>query len=618
MKSRTSFFNGVIFRKNMTRFAPVWGLYTLCLLLGMLLMLDRNIEYWFAANLASMCSGMAIVNLGYALVVALVLFGDLYNTRMCHALHAMPLRRECWFTTHVISGMVFSLLPTAIMAAASEVFLANNPTMADGWQIPLYFFAAANLEYLFFFALAVFAVMCSGNRLAMALTYSIVNFASYIAYFLIDTLIRPMYYGAVSPAEIFLLLCPVANICQIPLVVCQRDRNPATNEFELSGTFYLDEGWLYIGILAVLGLALLLIARQMYRRRKLECAGDFLATSRLAPVFMVVFPIVVGTVFQFVPGNFFSIGYNWDFPVFLYVGLAVGWFAGRMLLERQTKVFGSLKNWLGYLALTAAVVGSLYGLSLDPFGVEDYVPSVEDVQSATMRDSYRGEVKTEDPAEIQDIITIQRGILKDKLTAEEGSAGIMEAYIKAVETSQPYVDNWSMDEIAEKFGYRKYTSIDITYELKNGWTVCREYWMWTDTDAAALAKPYLSSLEALFHNNMEIRTAEDLLALVRAPRYLYVDNCQLPEEYLTAENVRSFFEAVIADCAAGNMVQTDGFHEGAVVDTPERYSLYYPVEMDLVEEGLYFTIYADSENCMAWMEETGIRDYVMGHRDQLG
>jgi glycosyltransferase involved in cell wall biosynthesis len=91
-----------------------------------------------------------------------------------------------------------------------------------------------------------------------------------------------------------------------------------------------------------------------------------------------------------------------------------------------------------------------------------------------------------------------------------------------------------------------------------------------------------------------------------------------PEEYLTAENVRSFFEAVIADCAAGNMVQTDGFHEGAVVDTPARYSLYYPVEMDLVEEGLYFTIYADSENCMAWMEETGIRDYVTEHRGQLG
>lgn len=616
MKSRTSFFNGVIFRKNLTRFAPVWGLYTLCLLLGMMLMLDRNIEYWFAANLASMCSGMALVNLGYALVTAQVLFGDLYNTRMCNALHAMPLRRECWFATHVISGLVFSLLPTAIMAAASEVFLVNNPTMANGWQIPLYFLASSNLEYLFFFALAVFAVMCSGNRLAMGLIYGIVNFASYIAFFLIDTLVRPMYYGAVTPSEIFALLCPVAKIVNLTLVECQRNRNPETQEFELAGTFHLGEGWWYVAILALLGIVLLLIARQMYSRRKLECAGDLLATPKLAPVFMVVFPIVVGTVFQFVPGNLF--GYNWDMPTFLYVGLAVGWFAGRMLLERQTGVFGSLKNWLGFLALTAAVVGGLYGLSLDPFGVEDYVPAAADVKKVTMLDSYRGVVETEEIAEIQDIIAIQQGILEDKLTGEEGSAGIVEAYNRAVETGQPYVGSLGMDAVAEKMGYRKYASIDITYELKNGWTVYREYYLWTDTEAAARIKPYLSRLEALFYNNEDINSSEDLLALVRAPRYLYVDNCQLPEEFLTAQNVRTLFEAIIADCEAGNMVQTDGFHEGVVVDTPARYCTYYPLELDLVEKGFYLNIYADSENCMAWMEETGIRDYVSQNADRLG
>ena len=45
MKSRTSFFNGVIFRKNLTRFAPVWGLYTLCLLLGLMLVISVSDVY---------------------------------------------------------------------------------------------------------------------------------------------------------------------------------------------------------------------------------------------------------------------------------------------------------------------------------------------------------------------------------------------------------------------------------------------------------------------------------------------------------------------------------------------------------------------------------------------
>ena len=31
MKSRISFFNATVFKKNLTRFAPAWGLYTVLL-----------------------------------------------------------------------------------------------------------------------------------------------------------------------------------------------------------------------------------------------------------------------------------------------------------------------------------------------------------------------------------------------------------------------------------------------------------------------------------------------------------------------------------------------------------------------------------------------------------
>ena len=42
MQLKTSFCNGTIFRKNLTRFAPVWGVYTLCLLLGIFLMYSNG------------------------------------------------------------------------------------------------------------------------------------------------------------------------------------------------------------------------------------------------------------------------------------------------------------------------------------------------------------------------------------------------------------------------------------------------------------------------------------------------------------------------------------------------------------------------------------------------
>jgi len=592
----------------MTRFAPVWLLYTLCLLLGMFLMLDSNLEYWFAANLASMCSGMAIVNFGYALLVAQVLFGDLWNTRMCNALHAMPLRRECWFNTHVVSGLAFSLVPTAIMAAASELFLVNNPTMANGWQIPLYFLLASNLEYLFFFGLAVLAAFCAGNRVGMAVIYIIANFFSYLAYFLVETLITPMYYGAVTPADFYELLCPVSHISSSQLIHCERQKIPGTGEYALYGTFRLAEGWLYVAILAVVGVVLLMMALQMYRRRKLECAGDFLSTKKLEPVFMVVFSITVGGVFQFIPDVF--LGFRQDIPVFLFVGIVVGWFAGRMLLERQTKVFGRMKNWLGMLAMVLAVVAVLFAAGQDPFGVEDWVPDAADVKKVTMQLNYRGVLETERPEEIVDVIAIHRGILAEKLTEAEANAGPEAAYNQAIKMPEVLSGKWSVSDMGEKIGYRQYANIRITYELVNGWTASREYYMWADTEIAALANRYFSRLDAIFYHSDNIRSAEDLLALVRSPEYMYVDNRMLPERFLTADNVSGLFEAIIADCEAGTMTQTDSFHEGAVVDTEDRFLRGYHVEVNLVEEGFYFSVYADSENCMQWLEDTGILNYI--------
>ena len=35
MKLKTSFFDKTILRKNITRFAPLWGIYQLCLLVGL-------------------------------------------------------------------------------------------------------------------------------------------------------------------------------------------------------------------------------------------------------------------------------------------------------------------------------------------------------------------------------------------------------------------------------------------------------------------------------------------------------------------------------------------------------------------------------------------------------
>ena len=73
MRSRTSCFNATVFRKNLLRFAPVWGVYTLCLVMGILLLYTNGggmKQYHFARHMTDLVEIMALVNLVYAPIVA--------------------------------------------------------------------------------------------------------------------------------------------------------------------------------------------------------------------------------------------------------------------------------------------------------------------------------------------------------------------------------------------------------------------------------------------------------------------------------------------------------------------------------------------------------------------
>ena len=115
MKSRTSSFNLTVFKKDITRFAPAWGAYLIFLLLVLMNVSGESDAYWRLRNVPDAILAMAVVNLIYACVVAQLIFGDLYNSRLCNALHAMPVTREGWFVTHTASGLACSFLPNLVL-----------------------------------------------------------------------------------------------------------------------------------------------------------------------------------------------------------------------------------------------------------------------------------------------------------------------------------------------------------------------------------------------------------------------------------------------------------------------------------------------------------------------
>ena len=312
MKSKTSFCNGTAVRKDLSRFAPLWVLYLLCLLLGLaLLYVDNENLFWFANNMGELIHNSAVINLIYAPLVAMLLFGDLYNSRMCNALHAMPLKRGCWFGSHVIAGLLFSIIPTAIFCVLAAPLLMNTCVVGGGW-IALWAFLGMNLIYLCFFGIAVFSVFCAGNRFGMAAIYALLNGGAYIVYFLIDFIYTPMLYGVITPNQLVYNLTPMYHMTNFQYISTMNNLYQLRELFgeELKGavaTFAITEEWFRLWILAGVGFGFSLLGLVLYKLRHLECAGSAVAFPILRPVFEVLCAIFVAAAAQFFLYNFLGL-----------------------------------------------------------------------------------------------------------------------------------------------------------------------------------------------------------------------------------------------------------------------------------------------------------------------
>jgi len=600
MKSKASFSKTAL-RKDLSRFWPVWIGYILWLIIMQVMQSNNDMTYWYAANIAEGIAVMGVVNMAYGLVVAQMLFGDLFQTRMAYGLHALPLKREQWYSAHITAGFLFSLLPTVLVTVFSEIIIARYSAMVSGWQLPLYWFAASNLQYVFFFGLAVFCAMVAGSRLAMAAVYAILNFASLLVYLLVDQFYAPLLFGVTAMSTVFEILCPVQRLLTLKSIDCNRRETGnlyidsfGVEQREYIGTFTVEApGWIYTFMLAGLGILLLLVARQIYKKRQLERAGDFMAVRWLDPVFQVVFTVVCAAGFHAVCMLFFgirrenSIGSFYILPA---IGLTAGWFAGRMLLERSTRVF-RLKNFVGFGLITAVMAGSLLLTHWDPLGIETWIPEPDEVEYATLRMNYRNGYTTEEAVEIQDFTRLHELALEQRVSVHP-------------DYDDSYFNPYTRDPQA--------VQIILQYTGKNGLPVQRNYYVLAEGESGELVRKYTSRLDVLLPH-LRVNDAEDLRNEFRDARYITVNNSQVPAEALTEDFLRDFADAVAADTEAGNMVQSGVFHPEPVIrkegTMPE--DLYYlVVDMQCEESWISFLVYADCENILAVLEPTGVLEAV--------
>lgn len=579
MKLKTSYFNLTVLKKDLTRFSPVWGLYAIFQLLFVLLVWgDENDPARFAVNASDIMMSMGILNLLYAGLCGFLLFGDLFKPRMCNMLHALPMRREGWFLTHFASGILFCLLPNLAGALLAALLLQQYAYAAFLWL------AVMMLQYLFFFGSVVFAVMCAGNVLGGIAVYGLFNFLAVLVAWLAVTFYEPVMYGMKLHIEYLAEFSPAVAFSTAKYFDFVYDNMDTVANFSFS-----PEDWQYLAVAGGVGLVLLGLALLIYRRRDLESAGDLIALKPVAPVFLVIYTLCMGAVMYFV-ADAFSNGLEY---VFLLIGFAIGFFTGKMLLEKRINVF-RLKNAARFGILVAAFVLSIVIAIADPFGITRYVPNADSI--AVVRIG---------PYSSAYYIANESCMLTDP----EDIARIVEMHTELVRTRPQDGDD----------------TVYLQYETKTGVLIERQYPVVVDGSVGKLLKEYYSSPECIFgtadidwllqhiqeiniyfhdeeiHQVSMINNGADGTEMRITGEDLNVTHASI-ETFASATEVRRLFDTLLADCKAGRLTQHWRYHDEAdTVGTVANLSFSYQVGQSRYRHK-DIAIFADCTNTLAFLK----------------
>ena len=431
MTSKISCFDRAVFRRALKKTAPVWILYTLYELLLPLRLFSfcRGVSSCtddFLVQIEKTILGYARINaslLPFLLggLLAWVLFFWLFRAGTAYFYAALPVRRETLFLTNYLTGLLLCAAPALL---SSLLLWAVGAGFGAAVFVPaMQVFAATMLGFLLFFSFAVLVCCVVGQMAAMPIVYVILNFTFFvleaIVRHLLFTFVYGMPYSQSSTMQSFALhATPVLGLLQGGFRVM-------TDWAERDGMYYMElnprlEGWGYLGALAALGLVFALCAFLLLKHREMERSGDVIAVGWLRPVALYVFTIGCALVLGAAMAELFSSNTAdnfWYVLLFLFVGAFVGYFAGKMLLQKTLHVFRS--GWLGLGACCLALLLAFGAAEFDLFGYSRYLPERSAVQAAGLTHyQSNGLYTTQDDAFIQDVLNLHTAAVSEKSKQE--------------------------------------------------------------------------------------------------------------------------------------------------------------------------------------------------------
>lgn len=581
MKSKISFFNAGIFKSMLKRFWPLWTAYFavwfMCLPLPLLVARLQGVkESAVTVVTAAMKTSVeASVVSGFlmGILAAMAVFGFLYNSRSCGMIASTPVRREAVFCSAYLAGVLPVLAANLFIAVLNWLFtLSSGIEGACIFKMNAILFAVNSMEFLIFFSIAAFIAMLTANIVALPVLYLIFNFVFLGMEYVVRMLYGMFVFGYNElPDCILEFMSPLIYLFTRIGLSATKTAVTLTNWSALLG---------YIIAAVVLTAAALLL----YRKRRMESAGDVIAVKSLRPVFKfcvtacsalcfgLLFFVIISSLFTSLSTSMLVLSAG------LIIGAFIGYFASEMLLKKSFHVFKG--SWKGFVITAVLCIVFAFVCVTDLFDLSSQLPDIDDIEMIVCNREAGGYDVTE-RSDIEAILDVNKAIIDDRDKYE------------------------GLDDT----GYESVGYVSLRYKLKDGHSVYRGYTVLIDDNYKAYyaALGSVNIVKSCFTPEIPVTVQNVYDASFEYPS----GSGELNSISLTPEQAVDFYEnALMKDIENGakkpHIPETSST---AGTDTPDSYVYIELVTApeaatgdETYDDSLVVDIDADCTECIAWIK----------------
>ena len=609
-----------LFRKNLTRFWPLWGgasflgsLFPLALLLQLMRGRVDLIEPLSVTEMyySVLCYGVPILSLLYAILCAMLVWSYLYNSRSVGLMHTLPITRRGVFVTNFLSGMAMMLIPYAIVGTLCVLIsLAYGVLEPVGLLVTV---LGVLGESFFYFASATLVAFMVGNVFALPAVYFLLHFLAPLLDWLLCLFAGNFIFGLDSYySGVVEFLSPTVYLVERVNVNCTYEEVQVVTELTHTDGYItrltavtLENAWL-IGVYALVGVVFLALAYVLYARRRSESAGDVVAVGWMKPVFRfglaALAALLGGQALYALFWDSFQSGSYYDalpMAVCMLVAGTIGYYAASMLLAKSLRVFRG--SWKGLILVAAGCIALCCVLRFDLLGISRRVPEASQVQKVEFYAAdntyklYPGEAD----ALLEQVRTVHKTIVADQ------------DYVRDYEDSDRRYLVVSGDTTMTE------TYIRFIYTLNNGLQVERRYSIPLTKYRIKQEGTYDNLLDTLVNSETmkarRLHAGDDRYTIISGDLYLESSGDYFD---LSSREAAAVLDAVAKDAAGGTWGDYDWFDQNGnnAYALNLELSFTYPGDYGGTSyDWINITVRPGMDNTVACLKELGLvteRDLV--------